>query len=341
MVTQSDVAERAGVSRRTVSNVVTGFPYVSKDVRARVLEAIEELGYVPNRAAQQLRTGRSGVIALTVPEVGVGYFGELGNLIVEEAAARGFGTVVAQTRGSRAREIAELERLLALQPDGIILSPLGLTTDDLVAASRRTSIALIGEHVADGPFTPIAIDNQRAAHDVVAHLLELGRRHIAFVGMSGDSPRFNTLRRTGYETALDAAAVSPAAVIPTADFNSSDGYLAGAEAARRIRSGEQLDALFCVTDEVAIGLIRALHDARLRIPDDVAIAGFDDISEGRYSMPRLTTVSPDKREIARRAVSAVLGEPRETSEIGYQLALRESTIGTPDDAQAEAAHQRR
>ena len=83
MVTQQEVAERAGVGRRTVSHVITGFPHVSADARERVLRAIDELGYVPNRAAQQLRTGRSGVIALTVPEIGVGYFGELGTLIVE------------------------------------------------------------------------------------------------------------------------------------------------------------------------------------------------------------------------------------------------------------------
>src|SRR5690606_19277763 len=131
MVTQQDVADRAGVGRRTVSHVVTGFRYVNAEVRERVLRAIDELGYVPNRAAQQLRTGRSGVIALTVPEIGVGYFGELGTLIIEEAAARGIGTVVAQTRGSRARELTELERLLALQPDGVIMSPLGLTAADV------------------------------------------------------------------------------------------------------------------------------------------------------------------------------------------------------------------
>ena len=89
MVTQMDVARRAGVSRRTVSNVVTDFPYVKTEVRERVQRAIVELGYVPNRAAQRLRTGHSGVIALLVPEVGVGYFGEIGNLIIEAAAARG------------------------------------------------------------------------------------------------------------------------------------------------------------------------------------------------------------------------------------------------------------
>ena len=332
MVTQMDVARRAGVGRRTVSNVVTGFPYVSKDVRERVLRAIEELGYVPNRAAQQLRTGRSGVIALTVPEVGVGYFGELGNLVVEEAAARGLGTVVAQTRGSREREITEIERLLALQPDGVIMSPLGLTADDLAGFSARTNVAVIGEHFVGTHTRPIAIDNAAAARDVVSHLLASGRERIAFLGMSAASPNFNQLRRRGYLEALERHGIAPIAAAEARDFTSADGYDAGTALAARIGEGERVDAVFCVTDEVAIGAMRALHDAGLRVPADVAVTGFDDIVEGRYANPRLTTVSPDKREIARQAVAAVLGEPSDDAQIAYRVELRESTTGVIEPA---------
>jgi DNA-binding LacI/PurR family transcriptional regulator len=327
VVTQQEVADRAGVGRRTVSHVITGFPHVSAEARARVLRAIDELGYVPNRAAQQLRTGRSGVIALTVPEIGVGYFGELGTLIVEEAASRGLGTVVAQTRGVRDRELTELERILALQPDGVIMSPLGLTSDDLASISARAPVALIGEHFvgrAGGVVTPIAIDNVAAASEVVEHLVQLGRRRIAFLGMPGDSPRFNSLRRTGARAALERAGLAAAADIEVGDFTWEHGYRAGAELAERVRAG-QADAVFCVTDEVAIGVMRAVHDAGLRIPDDISVAGFDDIPEGRYATPRLTTVAPDKAEIARRAVAAVLGEGPVAGPVPHRLALREST----------------
>jgi DNA-binding LacI/PurR family transcriptional regulator len=326
VVTQQEVADRAGVGRRTVSHVITGFPHVSAEARARVLRAIDELGYVPNRAAQQLRTGRSGVIALTVPEIGVGYFGELGTLIVEEAASRGLGTVVAQTRGVRDRELTELERNLALQPDGVIMSPLGLTSDDLASISARAPVALIGEHFVGraGGVAPIAIDNVAAASEVVEHLVQLGRRRVAFLGMPGDSPRFNSLRRTGARAALERAGLAAAADIEVGDFTWEHGYRAGAELAERVRAG-QADAVFCVTDEVAIGVMRAVHDAGLRIPDDVAVAGFDDIPEGRYATPRLTTVAPDKAEIARRAVAAVLGESPVAGPVPHRLAPREST----------------
>ena len=318
-----DVARLAGVGRRTVSNVVIGFPHVSAEVRARVLRAIDELGYVPNRAAQRLRTGRSGIIALTVPAVGVGYFGELANLIIEEAAARGVGTIVAQTHGLRPRELTELERILALQPDGLITSPLGLTPDDVAGLSERTNVAVIGEHFHEQQIASIAIDNTAAAAEIASHLIAAGRRRIAFLGRSDDPARFDVLRRTGYQRALADHGLQTITDVQVNDYTSEAGFDAGAVLAQRVPSG--LDAVFCVTDEVAIGVMRALHDAQLRVPDDVAVAGFDDIPEGRYSTPRLTTASPDKNEIARRAVAAAMGEPHVAHAVAHVLAVREST----------------
>lgn len=322
-----DVARRAGVSRRTVSNVVTDFPYVKSEVRDRVQRAIVELGYVPNRAAQQLRTGRSGVIALLVPEVGVGYFGEIGNLIIEAAAARGVGTIVAQTRGSRTRELQEMERVLALQPDGLILSPLGLTAEDLESIQTRCPVSLIGEHFLGSADSAVAIDNVSAARELVSHLLSLGRRNIAFLGMTDDDPRFMSLRHDGYVAALKDFGAEPAGDIRTDAYEFIDGFTSGSLLAERIRSGTQIDAVFCVTDELAIGVIRALHDAGLHVPGDVAVAGFDDIAEGRYSTPRLTTVSPDKEQIARRALAVLLDGPAPAGAIAYRLSIRESSAG--------------
>jgi LacI family repressor for deo operon, udp, cdd, tsx, nupC, and nupG len=327
VVTQVDVARRAGVSRRTVSNVVTDFPYVKSEVRERVQRAIAELGYVPNRAAQRLRTGRSGVIALLVPEVGVGYFGEMGDLIIEAAAARGMGTIVAQTRGSRARELQEIERVLALQPDGLILSPLGLTAEDLASIQARCPVSLIGEHFIGGAESAVAIDNVGAARELVSHLLSLGRRHIAFLGVTDDVPRFMSLRRDGYLAALHDFGVEPAGDVRTDAYEFIDGFTSGTRLAERIRDGAGIDAVFCVTDELAIGVIRALHDAGLHVPGDVAVAGFDDIAEGRYSTPRLTTISPDKQQIAHRALEALLSGESSSGAIEHRLSIRESTVG--------------
>jgi len=327
VVTQMDVARKAGVSRRTVSNVVTDFPYVSTEVRERVQRAIAELGYVPDRAAQRMRTGRSGVIALLVPEVGVGYFGEMGDLIIEAAAARGMGTIVGQTRGSRIRELQEIDRVLALQPDGLILSPLGLTPEDLVAVRNRCPVSLIGEHFLGSGEPAVAIDNFAAARELVSHLLSTGRRRIAFLGVTDDVPRFMSLRHDGYLAALRDGGAEPAGDVRTEAHEYIDGFTSGTRLAARIRAGAEIDAVFCITDELAIGLIRALHDGGLSVPGDVAVAGFDDIPEGRYATPRLTTVAPDKEEIARRALGALLDEASPTGPIQYRLSIRESTAG--------------
>lgn len=327
VVTQLDVARHAGVGRRTVSHVVTGFPHVSNDVRERVLRSIEVLGYVPNRAARQLRTGRSGVIALMVPELGVGYFGELGNLIIEEVATRGLGTVVAQTRGSRTRELAEMERIIALQPEGLIVSPLGLTKKDLESLTSRTRLAVIGEHFVDSDEGSIAVDNVSASREMVEHLLNSGRRHIVFVGAAGVEPQFNRMRREGYSQAMENAGLDANLDIQIDGFTADDGYVCGDQVARSVATGTPIDAVYCVTDEVALGFIRALHDARIRVPDDIAVAAFDDIVEGRFSTPRLTTVAPDKAAIAHLAVNSVLGGSTTPSPVKYSLKLRESTEG--------------
>src|SRR5690606_22572780 len=150
---------------------------------------------------------------------------------------------------------------------------------------------LIGEHFVDSPFPSIAIDNVQAAADVVAHLIERGGNRIAFLGMPSNSPRFNVLRRAGYLRAVEEAGLTPILEIEVSDFTYLDGHGAGERLIQRIGAGERIDAIFCVTDEVAIGVIRALHDAGLRVPQDVAVAGFDDIIEGRYSSPRLTTAA--------------------------------------------------
>ncbi|WP_170154361.1 LacI family DNA-binding transcriptional regulator [Protaetiibacter intestinalis] len=329
MVTQQDVADRAGVGRRTVSHVVTDFPHVNPAVRERVLRAIDELGYVPNRAAQRLRTGRGGVIALVVPEIGVGYFGQLAHLVVEEAAARGVGTIVAQTHGLRERELVEIERILALQPDGLILSPLGLTAADLAALDVRTAVALIGERFAEPDARTIVVDNESASAELVAHLVASGRTCVAYVGGTQEEPRFDSLRRTGYLSALAEAGLQAPPIVELADYTTPEGHAAGLELVRRIRAGESVDAVFCVTDEVALGVLRALHDGGVRVPDEVAVAGFDDIAEARYATPRLTTVAPDTAQLARRAVAAALGDaPADAAgRIPHRLQLRESTDG--------------
>ncbi|MFC0007238.1 LacI family DNA-binding transcriptional regulator [Micromonospora siamensis] len=326
-----DVAERAGVSVKTVSNVVNGYLHVKPDTRARVEEAIAELNYRPNLSARNLRKGRTGVIALAVPELDIPYFAELARHVVAAAADHGWTVLIDQTGGRREQERVAAAGIGDHMIDGLIFSPLALTADDLAGLDGLPTV-LLGERVDHGPADHVAIDNVTAAREMTAHLIGLGRRRIAAIGAQrtpeGASAR---LRLAGYTTALaeagidyDERLVAPASVWHRAD---------GAAAMRQLlASGVRPDAVFCFNDTLALGALRALHEAGLKVPDDVAVAGFDDIEDGRFSVPTLTTVSPDKEQIARLAVELLAGRlatdreapPRELT-APHHLTPREST----------------
>ncbi|MFI7577939.1 LacI family DNA-binding transcriptional regulator [Micromonospora sp. NPDC049497] len=328
-----DVAERAGVSVKTVSNVVNGYVHVKPDTRARVEEAIAELNYRPNLSARNLRKGRTGVIALAVPELDIPYFAELARHVVTAAAELGWTVLIDQTGGGREQERVVASGITEHLIDGLIFSPLALTAGDL-AGLDGTPMVLLGERVDHGPYDHVGIDNVAAAREITAHLIGLGRRRIAAIGSQrtpeGASAR---LRLAGYAAAhADAGLdVDEALVAPAPAWHRAEGAVA-------MRSLLSLpvrpDAVFCFNDTLALGALRALHEAGLRVPDDVAVAGFDDIEDGRYSVPTLSTVAPDKERIARLAVELLANRidgdrtapPRELP-APYHLELRESTQG--------------
>lgn len=329
-----DVAARAGVSLKTVSNVVHGYPYVTDETRARVQAAIEELNYRPNLSARSLRKGRSGILALALPRLDEPYFAELASWVIKAAEERSCTVLVDQTEGLRERELLAIGGIRPHLIDGLILSPLALGRDDLAQRSDTTPLVLLGERVFAGPADHVAIDNVAAARLATGHLLGLGRRRVAAVGaQSGETGQTGRLRLQGYREALVAAGIEPdpALVAPVPAFRRTEGATAVAELLDR---GARPDALFCFNDLLALGALRVLFERGLRVPDDVAVVGFDDIEEGRFSTPTLTTVAPDKPQIAREAVDALLarigsrdaGPPREVrAEVTLQV--RESTAG--------------
>ncbi|MEU4396772.1 LacI family DNA-binding transcriptional regulator [Kribbella sp. NPDC023855] len=336
-VTQADVAARAGVARKTVSNVINDYPHVSDDVRARVLQAIEELDYRPNHAARSLRSGRSRIIGLAVPELDVSYFSELARLVVEVAQDHGLTVMIMQTLGDRDRELAVVNGTYSQFVEGLIYSPVALGGGDLEQRRDKTPIVLLGERSSQGLVDHVGIDNVAAARVATAHLAELGRRRIAFIGTQHrPSSEIARLRTTGYREALAAAGleVDERLIVPTAGYHRKDGMIAMQSLLDA--AGPRPDAVFCATDLLAQGAIRVLLDAGLRVPEDVAVAGFDDIDEGSYSTPTLTTISPDKRQIAETAVARLLARAQSKTDLAiedtvsnFSLVVRESTAGRP------------
>src|SRR5436189_2688565 len=181
--TLREVAARAGVSIRTASNVVNEFARVAPETRARVQRVLDELGYSPNAAARTLRRGRSGLIALVLPELDIPYFAELTRAVIAEAARHRYTVVIDQTDGDRLRERELIMRgSRAALFDGLIFSPLGLGGSDLRDRTSTAPVVLLGERIVDSGLDHVMIDNVAASRAATRHLLELGRRRIAVIG---------------------------------------------------------------------------------------------------------------------------------------------------------------
>ncbi|MFC8800049.1 LacI family DNA-binding transcriptional regulator [Promicromonospora sp. NPDC057138] len=340
-VTMHDVAQRAGVSIKTVSNVVNGYPYIRAETRQRVELAIDDLGYRVNMSARNLRTRRTGLITLAVPELSLPYFAELADTIISAADAAGWTVLIEQTSASRQREIEVLSGRRQHLTDGLIFSPLILGPDDLDLFSVDFPLVVLGESVFGAPADHVTMNNVAAAKAATLHLASLGRRRIALIGAhEGEVTGSAALRTTGYREALAEAGLpyDPALVGPAGLWHRSTG----AEAMRRmLDSGVELDAVFALNDALALGALHVLHAHRIDVPRDVALIGFDDIDDSKYSVPTLSSVDPGRDQIAHTAVRLLLarigatGDPEPFRRIvaDSRIVGREST----GDAAAGAA----
>jgi DNA-binding LacI/PurR family transcriptional regulator len=181
--TLKDVAARAGVSIKTVSNVVNERPYVTDDTRGRVRAAIDALHYRPNLSARHLRTGRLGVLALAIPDLGNTYFADIGKTVGIAAATHGYTVLLDHTGGDRASESLAINGLRPHLIDGVLLSPLALEMEDLRPDLVATPLVLLGERLFGAPHDHVAPDNVAAARLATTHLIALGRRRIAAIGV--------------------------------------------------------------------------------------------------------------------------------------------------------------
>jgi DNA-binding LacI/PurR family transcriptional regulator len=305
--TMRDVARLAGVSVKTVSNVVNDFPHVSGHTKERVLAAIDELGYRMNFSARNLSLGRTGMIALAVPELSLPYFAELSDAVIAAAAERGYTVLVEQTGGVREQELEVLASDRRRMTDGLIFCPTGLRTDDAAQLEVDYPMVLLGERALHGNVHHVAMANTDGARAVAEHLVARGRRRIAIVGSFDEhGVSAGSLRTRGFLDVLDEAGIrhDPARTGETLQWTRA----AGAAAMRQVLDrGVEIDGVFGLNDVLALGAMRVLYERGLRVPEDVAVAGFDDIEDGRFARPSLTTVDPGRAQIASSAV-ALLAE---------------------------------
>lgn len=330
--TVRDVADLAGVSPKTVSNVINGGVAVRPETRERVEAALAELDYVPNLSARGLRNGRTGTIALALPDLSTAYSAELASWFVELARDRGWAVQMDQTGSDPDRERDLISRARAHLIDGLVLNPVTLGRSAVESTPGLPPTVVIGEVEPLG-VDQVHVDSLRGAEDMSRSLIALGHRRIAVVGTSDDTFRTATseLRWAGHRTALERANIDadPALRIAVPEWTTR----CAAEAFRAwLDAGNPLpDAVFCFTDSMAMGVLHVLADRGVRVPDDVSVAGFDDVAEAEFTVPALTTVRFDKRAIAEAALSALDRRiaspeaPTTVTVVPHQLIERAST----------------
>jgi DNA-binding LacI/PurR family transcriptional regulator len=301
MVTMSDVAREAGVSTMTVSNVLNDRRPVGAPTRARVLAAVESLGYEVNLTARNLRAGRTGTVALIVPSF-YDYYSELADAVAREVEAGGRHLVLERTTASAELEMASVSRARLQLYDGVLMSSVGLDREDLDRIRSSTPIVLLGERDVPDRFDHVRLANEAGAQEATAHMIARGSRRILALGCTpGDAHAMTSDRRVGWEQAHRDAGlpIDERYVVPIGDYSFEDARRTLLEV---IAAGLPFDAVFAATDVIALAALGALHESGLRVPDDVRVSGFDDLQVSRYVPPGLTSVDPGHETVAREAV---------------------------------------
>ncbi|MER5183483.1 LacI family DNA-binding transcriptional regulator [Streptomyces sp. NPDC002896] len=335
MATIQDVAKAAGVSPMTVSNVINDHPNVRRSTREKVLEAMARLDYRVNVAARNLRTGRTGTVGLAVPEVNSPYYGRLGAAIITAAQRHNLRVSIEQTGASRENELDALSLSRNRLYDGLILSTVGMGPADVELLKVDYPVVILGERIFGGPVDHVAMPNVDASEAATRHLIERGCRRIAILcGVVGEETDVSSLRLAGYRQALQSAGLpeDPALVQSVETLTMQDG---ARRAREMVETGLDFDGVFCVTDTVAMGVLRGLADAGVRVPEQVKVIGFDNVQESEFLIPSLSTIDPDHDTMAQRAVDLLArriqqnepGADREEFVSPFSVVIRESTGG--------------
>jgi LacI family transcriptional regulator len=304
-----DIAREANVSQSTVSRVINNNPRVSEATRKRVKNAMARFGYAPNAAARTLITGRSNLIGLVVSNITNPFYPEVIETIVATAAEHDYNVILCNTRESLKLQTAYLELLIEHQVDGAILTSSLLDSEGLMAQAGidRIPLVMVNRTVAGLGVDSVHMDNKAAGILVARHLVDLGHRAIAFVG-GVEATSTNSARLAGFRTELNALRVTLRdEYVVHREFTRGSGY---ALTQQLLTLPSRPTALFCADDLIALGAMDALLDAGLRVPQDVAVVGVDDVQAASLRQVGLTTVRQPTAEMGRRAVQLLLERMR-------------------------------
>ncbi len=322
----SDVGRLAGVSHQTVSRVINGNPHVRPETRERVLEAMLELGYRPNSVARALVTGRSRTLGVVSFDTTL--YGPASTLLGIERAAHeeDYFIIVASLKAMDRPSIADaVERLLRHGVDGMLFITPQLEAANALTGAPGDAPLVAVEAGIDDAIPVVAVDQFAGAASATRHLLDLGHETVWHIA---GPPNFieSGERVEGWRTTLEeAGAEAPPPLI--GDWSARAGYDLG----RRLSRDPDVTAIFVANDQMALGVLRAMHESGRQIPGDVSVVGFDDVPEAPYFLPPLTTVRQDFDELGSRSVRLLLrimtaGEPLASGpRVAPELVVRAST----------------
>lgn len=329
MPTISDVAAKAGVSVATVSRVINGSSKVSPETLIKVKQAIAELNYRPNLLGRALRKTKSERVLVLLPNIANPFYAEIVKGIEDVANKNGYSIMLCNTDSNLEREKKYIKMLKSHLADGAILMASEMTCEELTELSHEIPIVQCCEYKVGIPITHVSIDNEMAAYKAVNHLIGLGHKKIAFIGAKNQFLS-SSLRKDGYIRALNEAGIDfDPAYCGYGDYS----YKSGFRIMKQLLSLEaRPTAVFCISDLMAVGAIRSAMEEELRVPEDLAVCGFDNIYFSRMFKPTLTTVSQPMHDLGCTAMEALINiiEEKSTEQMHYfmehELIIRESTV---------------
>lgn len=323
----ADIARIAGVDVSTVSRALAGSTRVTEETRTRIEEIVRDTGYVVNKTARTLRDGRANQVLVIIPDISASFYPEVVQGIVEALAKRGINVLLGATMRQAKREAELAKQLLTGVVDGII------TITGTIPESIRNlqdldrKIVALARPVQHEGVPCITIDNYAATTEVMEHLYGMGHRRIVHIAGPTASETFQA-RSAAYVDFMRAKGLADLTDVRPTDYFNAD---AGVEIMKAVvDNGQSPTAVFCASDDLAIGAMAAARQAKLRIPDDISFFGFDDLKLARLMHPPLSTVSVPRSEMGRRGAEVFFGQvylgkvAQPKIVLGHRLVLRDS-----------------
>ena len=329
MATIQDVVRISGVSVATVSRVMNDSPNVLPATREKVLAAIKELDYHPNRLAKQFRTQRTNYVLVLLPRLGDSFYSEILRGIESVALGAGYHVFIANTGNNPELAKYGYELLVQKQNDGIIDFSACLPKEYMEEIATQNPVVVACRYLVNANVPNVTIDNLAASREMTDYMLNLGHRRIAYIGGNTELALYRS-RLYGYRQALEERGIPvDERIVCSADPEIRGGFDA---AMQLLRTGETFTAIVTSGDTLAVGAIKALQERGLRVPEDVAVCGFDDIELSSLLSPSLTTVRQPRDLIGRQSMEKLLGRisgkdenPSEQIVLPYELVIRASS----------------